>query len=86
MNIYTFDYTKAAEAEKCLYNAQLFLSQDRLGLAENTIAKARQLLNEFLSSDNMVVDPDVYGWIRLIDHLEILNMINNKDGEPGLKS
>lgn len=85
MKIYIFDYIKAFEAEKLLGIAQSYLSQDRPGQAENAITKARELLTEFLSSDNMVEDPDSYGWIRLSDHLEILSMIN-KDGEPGLKS
>lgn len=85
MKIYILDYSKTSEALVFLNNAQLFLSQDRYGLAENAIVKARDLIQDFIRTDHMVEDPNVCGWVRLSDHLDMLNMIK-KDGEPGLKS
>ena len=88
MKIYTHDYTKASEAESWLYEALMYLNQDHYGMAANAILKARRLLGEYLSKDNMVEDPDACGWIRLVDYENSMNMITKviKDGEPGLKS
>lgn len=67
MQIYTHDYTLASEAEDQLYIAQSILRQDDIPTALEAIACARELLQRYLSQDNMVPDNDAEGWIRSSD-------------------
>ena len=67
MQIYTHDYTLASEAESQLYTAQSLLRQDDTQKAMEAINCARDLLDRYLSQDNMVPDIDVEGWVKLTD-------------------
>lgn len=67
MKIYTHDYTLPAQAEMQLYFAQQQLRQDNIQTALAAIGCARELLNSYLSQDNMVEDEDVDGWVKLSD-------------------
>lgn len=67
MQIYTHDYTLASEAESQLYTAQNLLRQDDTQTAMEAINCARELLDRYLSQDNMVPDDDVDGWVKLSD-------------------
>lgn len=68
MKQYTQDYTKVSEAESHLYAAQQLNVHDDPIEAWKHIEDARRLLQEYLSQDNMVEDPEVAdGWVRASD-------------------
>lgn len=67
MKIYTHDYTLPSQVESQLYFAQQQLRQDNIQTALSAIGCARELLNSYLSQDNMVEDDDVDGWVKLSD-------------------
>lgn len=67
MKIYTHDYTLPSQVESQLYFAQQQLRQDNTQTALAAIGCARELLNSYLSQDNMVEDDDVEGWVKLSD-------------------
>ena len=79
MKIYTHDYSKPTEVESWLYKAQVYINQEHYGMAANAILKARRLLGDYLSLDNMVEDPNSCGWIRLVDYENAMNMITNQN-------
>lgn len=65
MQKYRHDYTKVADAEFLLYSAQRLMMTECYYTAHERINKARQLLLEYLASDNMIEDDEVaYGWYR----------------------
>lgn len=68
MQQYSHDYTIVAEAQNVLFLALEALRNDHTYEAKRGIMKARELLQQYLSRDNMVPDSDVSdGWVR---HLE----------------
>lgn len=73
MKIYTHDYTLASEAESQLYTAQNLLRQDDTQTAMEAINCARDLLDRYLSQDNMVEDGDAYGWVKYSDVENIMD-------------
>lgn len=65
MKTYSHDYTKAASAQNALFCALQALRSGQGAEAELHILEARDLLDDYLASDNMVEDDDVYpGWVR----------------------
>lgn len=65
MKQYSLDYTKVSEAESLLYRATRLMANECYYAAHERINGARQLLQEFLSKDNMVEDDDVAdGWVK----------------------
>lgn len=68
MKQYSHDYTRVSQAESLLFKAYVFLANDCYDDAKKRINEARQLLQEYLSQDNMVVDNDVAdGWVKYQD-------------------
>lgn len=68
MKTYTHDYTLPSQVDSQLYFAQQQLRQGNIQTALAAIGCARELLNSYLSQDNMVEDDDVYpGWIKATD-------------------
>ena len=68
MKTYTHDYTLPSQVDSQLYFAQQQLQQGNIQTALAAIGCARELLNSYLSQDNMVEDDDVYpGWIKATD-------------------
>lgn len=53
------DYSKPAEAESLLYNAQQLIAQDYFYEAEKSIIKAREILQQYLSQDNEIEEEDL---------------------------
>lgn len=53
------DYTKPAEAERLLYNAQRLIANDCINDAEQRIIEARKILQQYLSLDNEIEEDDV---------------------------
>ena len=79
MKQYSHNYTKVSEAESLLYSATRLLANDCPDAAVERINEARQLLQEYLSADNMVEDDDVAdGWVKA--H-EVRELINGKEDE-----
>ena len=65
MKRYTHDYTKAAKANAYMYAALQEARRDNLAGAKEQILNARQLMDEYLASDNMVPSDDIaFGWCR----------------------
>ena len=68
MKTYTHDYSKAADAEGLLYSAQRLIANECYDAAARRITVARELLQAYLSTDNMVEDDDCYpGWVKATD-------------------
>ena len=68
MKTYSIDYTKISEAENSLYSATRLMANDCHDAAQERIEEARKLLQEFLSQDNLVEDPDLAdGLVRQSD-------------------
>ena len=79
MKQYSHNYTMVSEAESLLYRATRLLANDCPDAAVERINEARQLLQEYLSADNMVEDDDVAdGWVKSSDTFndEQLDIIN----------
>lgn len=53
------DYTKPAEAESLLYSAQRLIANDCIYDAEKRIIQAREILQEYLSTDNEIEEEDI---------------------------
>lgn len=53
------DYTKPAKAESLLYSAQRLIANDCIYDAEQRIIQAREILQEYLSSDNEIEEEDI---------------------------
>lgn len=71
MKRYTHDYTKAAVAHEYMYFAYLAARTGDKDRAVKHILNARQLMDEYLASDNMVPSEAIaYGWYRAeeVDH------------------
>lgn len=65
MKRYTHDYTKAAAANENIHFALLDIRLGDMNTARRHILIARQLMDEYLASDNMVPDEDIeFGWYR----------------------
>lgn len=65
MKQYSHDYTKVADADCLLYRATRLIANECYDAAVERINDARQLLQEYLSADNMVEDDDVAdGWVK----------------------
>lgn len=63
---FVHDYTKPAQVEDLLYRAQRLLANDCMEAAKERICEARELLQAYLASDNMIADDDcAYGWIKV---------------------
>ncbi len=79
MKQYSHDYTKVAEAERTLYSAQRLIANECYDAALKRIIEARELLQIYLSQDNMIEDDDVAdGWVEA--H-EVFNIIKSlKEG------
>lgn len=79
MKQYSHDYTKVSEAESLLYSATRLMANECHNAAVERINEARQLLQAYLSEDNMVEDDDVAdGWVKA--H-EVEELINGKEVE-----
>lgn len=79
MQKYSHDYTLVSEAESHLYAAQQLEAHEQPEEAWKHIADARQILQQYLSQDNMVPDDDVYdGWYKASDVEQELERTANK--------
>lgn len=68
MQKYTHDYTLPAEAESLLRKAEEQLRLYNQQHATALIGQARQVLQKYLSQDNMIPDNDVEpGWVKASD-------------------
>lgn len=77
MKQYSHNYTKVADAESLLYSATRLIANECYDAAVGRINEARQLLQEYLSADNMVEDDDVAdGWVKAS---EVEKLINGKE-------
>lgn len=74
MKQYSHNYTKPSQAESLLYSATRLMANECYDAAVERINEARQLLQEYLSVDNMVEDNDVAdGWVKAHDVEELVN-------------
>lgn len=74
MKQYSHNYTKPSQAESLLYSATRLMANECYDAAVERINEARQLLQEYLSVDNMVEDNDVAdGWVKAHDVEEFVN-------------
>ena len=65
MKQYSHDYTLPQHADNLLQEALVKIRWDNYWDARLRIEEARKLLQQYLSQDNMVEDPDVAdGWVR----------------------
>lgn len=64
MKKYIIDYTKLSQAEEMAYQAQRSLSRENYGVARRHINKVREMLQEFLAKDNLVIDRESIGLIK----------------------
>lgn len=68
MKTYSQDYTIPAQVNHNLHLALFELANDDPRLAEVLITQARNLLDQYLSQDNMIEDDDVAdGWVKMSD-------------------
>ena len=67
MKTYTHDYAKAANASRHIYKAHELMRTGDYAAAEHVINRARQILDEYLASDNIIEDNDVEGWYKQSD-------------------
>lgn len=67
MKTYTHDYAKAAYASRHLYKAQELMRKGEYAAAQQVLNRARQILDEYLASDNLIEDNDVEGWYKKSD-------------------
>lgn len=80
MKQYSHDYTKISKAESHLFAAQQLNAHDDPIEAWKHIEDARQLLQEYLAQDNMVVDDDVAdGWVKAHEVEELINGMVDED-------
>lgn len=74
MKQFSHDYTKPSQADSLLYSAQRLMAYECYDAAVERINEARQLLQEYLSVDNMVEDDDVAdGWVKAHDVEKLVN-------------
>lgn len=66
MKTYSHNYLKPSEAESLLYSAQRLIANDCFDAAAERINEARQLLQKYLSEDNMDEDDDG-DWVKMSD-------------------
>lgn len=66
MKTYSHNYLKPSEAESLLYRAQRLIANDCFDAAAERINEARQLLQKYLSEDNMDEDDDG-DWVKMSD-------------------
>lgn len=65
MNRNTHDYTKASEANAHMYAALHYARREDITNCVAQILAARQLMDEYFASDNMVPSEDIaFGWYR----------------------
>lgn len=94
MKKYIIDYTKLSQAEAMAYQAQRSLSRENYGVAFRHINEVREMLQEFLAKDNLVIDRDAIGLIKEGDTFDehqlafirdefacIMEQTNNANGE-----
>ncbi len=94
MKKYIIDYTKLSQAEAMAYQAQRSLSRENYGVALRHINEVREMLQEFLAKDNLVIDRDAIGLIKEGDTFDehqlafirdefacIMEQTNNANGE-----
>jgi len=94
MKKYNIDYTKLSQAEAMAYQAQRSLSRENYGVALRHINEVREMLQEFLAKDNLVIDRDAIGLIKEGDTFDehqlafirdefacIMEQTNNANGE-----
>lgn len=68
MKTYIHDYTIPAQVNQNIYLALFELHSDNFDLVEVLLMQARNLLDQYLSQDNMVEDDDVAdGYIKMTD-------------------
>ncbi len=68
MKKYSHDYSRPAEVDSILYEAQEALRRDETQTAARLIGEARQLLDSYLAGDNM--SPDEEGDLVRVQELE----------------
>lgn len=68
MKTYSHDYTIPALVNHNIHLALFELHSDNFNLAEELLMQARNLLDQYLSQDNMVEDDDVAdGYVKMTD-------------------
>ena len=66
MKTYSHDYTIPAQVNQNIHLALFELHSDNFDQVEVLLMQARNLLDQYLSQDNMVEDDDVAdGWVRM---------------------
>lgn len=80
MKVYSHDYTKVSKAEELLYRATRLMANDCHQEALRRINEARDVLQQYLNADNMVIDDDVaYGWVKAEDTFEDTQLCSIRD-------
>lgn len=75
MKTYSHDYTKPSKVENLLYSAQRLIANECFDAAAERINEAREIIQQYLTDDNMIEDDDVAdGWVKMsdIDNLGLL--------------
>ena len=94
MKIYIHDYTKVSQVDDLLYRAQRLFANGCYNEVLMRINEAREMLQEFLAKDNLVIDRDAIGLIKEGDTFDehqlafirdefacIMEQTNNANGE-----
>jgi len=78
MKQYTHNYALPSKAESLLYSATRLMANDCYDAALERINEARQLLQQYLSQDNMVEDDNVEnGWVHYNDAQAEIDRLHN---------
>lgn len=73
MQKYTHDYTMPSEIDDLLFRAQRLMANECYQAATERINEARQILQLYLSNDNMIPDDDTEdGWVHYRDVLRLI--------------
>lgn len=68
MKTYSHDYTKPSEVENLLYRVSRLMATESYYTANVLVNEAREILQKYLSEDNMIEDDDVAdGWAKMSD-------------------
>ena len=68
MKTYSHNYNKPSEVDTLLYSASRLIANECYDAAAERINEARELIQQYLSEDNMVEDDDVAdGWVKMSD-------------------
>lgn len=82
MQQFSHDYTKVAETQNVLFLALEDLRNGHIYEAKRGVMKAREMLDEYLATDNMIPDNDVEnGWVRHSEAQAELEALHSRVGD-----